>query len=561
MKKFITIMLAVSLLIAFEAQAVGLSVRFNLTGDQDGELFGYPTRFVGDVNNDSYEDVAVGSLGYDVGGASDVGRVQIFSGQTGVLIREHTQPFTTAASSSAFFGSALTGIGDVNADGFADYVIMDPRFSTGEGGATVNERGRVIAYSGQTGGTLWTYTGTVNSQFQFGNTLAVSVRDFSGDGLRDVAVGAPALNGGDGAILILNAANGAVVTQYNGIAGSATGVSFDTGFDINGDGTEDFIVGEPFTSGVEVFEGAVRIISGTDFSTIRTVAGPSGDRFAVFGLFVQLSSDSNNDSRADFFASSREDVGGQRNVGAIRTFSGLTGDLLKLYQGSEREELFGTSLANLGDVNNDGYADVSSAGLAASNGAGRADVYQSKAGIKWDQAPGGAAGDAQGSDIDGGRDIGSPSSSTKDGVPDLILGSTGGQVGPISPGRARIVVGDPKHVPAGSSIEVRPDLSRRGTAVTFPTVTADGNISYTYSPVSGANFQTKQGAGVEQWSITTNAVFGGTIAVCLQYNPARYSDETKIDLQYRVGGAGGFSTVTLSRDTVGNVVCGTTATL
>lgn len=123
----------------YQTNAAGLSTisHLNLTGSQDGEVFGFPTRFIGDVNNDGFEDVAIGALGYDIGSIEEVGRVLIYSGQdlggdnVADLIREHTQPFTNTASESAFFGSAFAGIGDVNTDGFDDYVIMDPRFSTG----------------------------------------------------------------------------------------------------------------------------------------------------------------------------------------------------------------------------------------------------------------------------------------------------------------------------------------------------------------------------------------------------------------------------------------------
>jgi len=541
--------------------AVGLSTipHLNLAGDQDAELFGYPVRFIGDVDNDGYDDVAIGSILYDVNGVEDVGRVSIYSGQDiggdGVpdLIRTHTQPFTNTASPSAFFGSALAGIGDANGDGFDDYIIMDPRFSTGEGGWIANEFGRVIAYSGQDGSILWIYVGNTFAQFQFGNATIVSSRDFSGDGRRDVAVGAPGIDiSGAGAILILDATNGSLLTQYNGTENfESVGKVFDTGYDIDGDSVEDFIIGEPFASGRR---GAIRVISGVDLespTTIYTQSGPD-QRFAFFGLYVQLLADTNNDGRADFTASSREDVGGLRRAGKIKIFSGLDNSLLQQYDGIEQTELFGASLTDTGDLNNDGYGDVAAAGLNSSNGAGKADIFQNKGGIKWEKVPGGSAGEGLGSDIDGGGDA------NNDGLPDLILGSIGGQKGAIFPGRARVVASDPTHVPEGSNIEVHPEIGKQGTSVTFLTVSIEGNVALTYAPATGANFRTKAGGTTEEWSISTDATTSDSITVCLEYNETLYSDESKINIQHVEGP---FRTVTTSLNTVSNIVCGSVESL
>lgn len=550
-----------------DANATGVETisHLNLTGTQDGEEFGYPVRFVGDVNNDGTEDVAIGALGYDIGSIEDVGRVLIYSGtdiggdSVPDLIREHTQPFTTTASESAFFGAAIVRMGDVNSDNFDDYAIMDPRFSTGEGGAIHNERGRVIAYSGQDGSTLWVYTGTEDFQLQFGNAQMVSARDFSSDGIRDIALGAPGLNGRTGAILILNATTGALITQYNGNTDNRnmlTGISFATGFDINNDSVEDFIVGEQFTTITNLKQGGARVISGSDFSTIYTVSAPVVSRFGFFGIFVQLTGDVNNDTRNDFAISSREDVGGFRQVGALRQFSGVTAGVLSSYFGNEKGELFGSSLASPGDINNDGYDDIVSAGLAASNGAGRADIYQSKGAIKWDKFPGGAAGEAVGSDIDAGRDI------NGDGVPDMILGSTGGQSGSIFPGRTRVVRSIPGHAPTGSTIEIHPEVGKQDTTVTFSTITTDGNITLTYNPGSGATFRTKQGNNTEEWTIITDAVHSGIITVCLKYDVAvgGYTNENNIVIQH-FEGADFENAVNQSLDTANDIVCGDVTSL
>ena len=550
-------------------EATGLWTLYNLVGEQDEEMLGRPVQFIGDINNDTYEDFAVGSMGYDLdmgvdGIVEDAGRVQIYSGQNGALIRTHTPPTVNTVTTGVFFGSAFSGIGDVNGDGYGDYAITDPRFSTGEGPAIANERGRIFAFSGANGGVLWTYTGTEDYQFMGGNSNIMSARDFNSDGKRDVAVGIPGAGPYGmrraGAIMILNAVNGAEITRFNGTkSDDYVGKSFDTGFDINGDGVEDFIVGYLLNSDAAFFAGKVEVISGQNLANptvIYTQPGP-GTRYAFFGVFVQFLGDTNNDGRSDFAASSTETVSALDWVGSLRIFSGMDNSLVRQYNGTEKDELFSWSLADAGDMDNDGlgYKEVISAGLMAANGAGRADVFGVRAGAKWDKIPGGASGENVGSDIDGGKDV------DKDGIPDLILGSIGGQFGAIFPGRARVVRGDPTHVPAGASIEVHPEIGKTGTSLVFPTVTTSGNITLTYlnQTATGANFRAKQANKLEYWIITTNAAFSGNTTVCVKYNQAAQGyDETKIDLQHLEGT---FTAKTTTRDAANDVVCGTVTSL
>ncbi len=169
--------------------------------------------------------------------------------------------------------------------------------------------------------------------------------------------------------------------------------------------------------------------------------------------------------------------------------------------------------------------------------------------------PGGAPGEDVGSDIDAGKDV------NKDGIPDLILGSVGGQFGSIYPGRARVVRGDPTHVPAGADIEVHPEIGKIGTSVVFPTVTTGGNITISYlnQTSAGANFRTRQAGKSEYWSITANAAFSGTVTVCLKYDQvAQGYNEATIDLQHFEGN---WSTQTTTRNAANDIVCGAVTSL
>lgn len=54
-----------------------------------GDGFGCACANAGDVDGDGTDDFIVGSCGYDNGSLNDAGRVVIYSGATGVMIRSH----------------------------------------------------------------------------------------------------------------------------------------------------------------------------------------------------------------------------------------------------------------------------------------------------------------------------------------------------------------------------------------------------------------------------------------------------------------------------------------
>ena len=76
-----------------------------------------PGRGAGDVNHDGHPDVIVGSYSSNAG-ATNAGRVQIFSGKDGSVLRT-----ITSTTTNEQFGFDATGIGDVNGDGTPDALV------------------------------------------------------------------------------------------------------------------------------------------------------------------------------------------------------------------------------------------------------------------------------------------------------------------------------------------------------------------------------------------------------------------------------------------------------
>jgi len=100
-------------------------------GDSPNDLFGQRVAGVGDCTGDHVPDILVAAIGDYTTGAQ--GYVRLFSGANGSL--RYTIP-SPLSSSPPGFGDALAGIDDVNGDGKADILIgfpSDDRYGTSGG--------------------------------------------------------------------------------------------------------------------------------------------------------------------------------------------------------------------------------------------------------------------------------------------------------------------------------------------------------------------------------------------------------------------------------------------
>ena len=153
------------------------SVLYTFTGEGASSGLGNIVACAGDVNGDTYDDVLVGSSGNDQAG-TDAGKAYVFSGMDGSLIYS----FTGDVANSGF-GYGLAGNGDIDGDGYADFLV----------GACLHDgsapnAGRVYVYSGQTGTPLYTFSGTATGDL-FGLDVAF-VGDIDVDGYDDICASA-----------------------------------------------------------------------------------------------------------------------------------------------------------------------------------------------------------------------------------------------------------------------------------------------------------------------------------------------------------------------------------
>ncbi|MYW68460.1 hypothetical protein GTY65_30945 [Streptomyces sp. SID8379] len=341
---------------------------------ESGDEFGASTA-TGDINGDGYADIAIGQPGEDdTTGHTNRGAYTIvygpdFTTGTGVNL-DGSYDLTNAR-----FGSAVA-VGDFNADGKADVFAA----STGVGGT----------WSARYGDG-WDSDGMLTTSEDNLSYADAASGDFNQDGYADVA-----LNYRDGAGL------GKVVWYKGGAGGlrkvatlSVKGGRSIAAGDINGNGVDDIVIGQPYTSESAAHSGgqvtAVYGVAGTGLGTsVTTVhqstsgvpgASEAGD---AMGASVAVG-DYNNDGYADVLTGApNEDItrtSNRSNAGTSLLLKGSSGGLtgtgaIAISQdepgvpgSTETDDNFGSSVA-LADLSGYGRADlvIGAAGEDTGNG-------------------------------------------------------------------------------------------------------------------------------------------------------------------------------------------------
>jgi hypothetical protein len=243
------------------------------------------------------------------------------------------------------FGNCLCALPDINLDGIDDFAIGTPN-------AVLNgvARGRVDILSGRDSTRLSTLRGQ-NATGRFGESL-LRIRDADGDGIDDLVVGCP--GGGLGRFYVYSAATGRLI---NAVLSTATLDDFGTSLadlgDLDGDGITELAVGAPAANSGE---GRVDICSSLGNTGPQWTIRPPVQGTTSFGDRLATAADISQGGFAELLISASSDSASVSNGGAVflfspesRRFLNEAGTQAELIRGSVVNAHVGRALATTRD--------------------------------------------------------------------------------------------------------------------------------------------------------------------------------------------------------------------
>ncbi len=336
-------------------------------------------------------------------------------------------------------GNTVTALGDVDLDGVDDLMLGAPSYDDPSLGS---DSGRVFVISARTGAQLLEVRGN-DPGIAFGNAIA-GLPDYDGDGYPEMLVAACGYSSARGEVYVLSTKDGSTLRRYEGAAdGFRYGSNVAALGDVDADGVSDYAIQAwlNFFGGGQ--KGRVYVYSGATGALLWKVTGiANSDRL---GTSIADGGDIDGDGHADVLCGG--EIGLSTN-GHLDAYSGTTGALLLRIEGDQVGERFGYSCDMVGDANGDGVGDYLAGAIANKhdgNNAGRATLFSGKTLRPIYTFYPGYNGAGFGWKVRGGFDF------NHDGINDFVISAPYSRNYPPKGGRVSIFAGNDLYLQADES--------------------------------------------------------------------------------------------------------------
>lgn len=428
---------------------------------------GFCVESMGDLDGDGVPDYLTTAPYADDKYNGPFGRVYLYSGNDGALIREHA-----GTSYGGRMGIAAANCGDLDGDGVNDYAVGTPWQDRGE----YKRPGMVQAFSGATGQMIWEVIGS-GSYWLFGREIE-GVGDVTGDGVPDVLVSAPEADIGHyynarGMVYLLSGADGSRIRSKNGQ------VDFDyfgsrllaTG-DLDGDSVPDFAVSSRSQTWLFGPSGKVTIYSGATADEIYSIHGQEfSNTINGFGSTLAMVGDWDQDGYEDIGVGTPFETleNNYHSAGTVRVFSSRSGELLHTLEGDHIYIYFGRAITKLEDFDGDGFSDIA-VGTEEGFGDGGVRIYSSRDGRElWRRA-------SQQDDSELGWAVADGGDLNGDGRSELLVSALMDGVWNAGNGALQVLSWNPHLIP-GTTIASASAGGSFASQIDFPASEADKNYA------------------------------------------------------------------------------------